>query len=160
MGLGLQVLRAARLAESGHDVQEIARILRAETNAYHLLFFVDTLEYLQRGGRIGRAASLLGSLIQLKPLLRIDEGQVVPFERTRTKSRAVEGLVSFAKGFPHIEELAILYSTDREEAEEVANSLTSAFARERMHLAQFSPVIGTHVGPGAMGVCVFEGETS
>ncbi|MGH2561792.1 MAG: DegV family protein [Thermomicrobiales bacterium] len=158
MGLGLQVLRAAHLASSGHDVREIARRLRAETNAYHLVFFVDTLEYLRLGGRIGRAASLLGSLIQLKPLLRIDEGQIVPFERTRTKARAVAGLKTFVKGFPNIAELAILYSTEREEAERLADSLTSAFARERIHLASFSPVIGTHVGPGAIGVCVFEEE--
>ncbi|MGH2535019.1 MAG: DegV family protein [Thermomicrobiales bacterium] len=160
MGLGLQVVRAARLAASGLGVQDIARRLRAETNAYHLVFFVDTLEYLQRGGRIGRAASLLGSLIQLKPLLRIDEGQIVPFERTRTKARAIEGLKSFVKSFPNIAELAILYSTEQQDAEELADSLTNAFKRDRIHIAQFSPVIGTHIGPGALGVCVYEGEAS
>lgn len=160
MGLGLQVLRASRLIASGLDLHEVNGRLQAETPIYHLVFFVDTLEYLQRGGRIGRAASLLGSLIQLKPLLRIDEGQVVPFERTRTKARAVEGLKSFVKGFPTIAELAVLYSTDREQAERLADGLASAFDRSRMHIAQFSPVIGTHLGPGALGVCVFEGEAT
>jgi DegV family protein with EDD domain len=124
-----------------------------------MVFFVDTLEYLQRGGRIGRAASLLGSLIKLKPLLRVDEGQVVPYERTRTKSRAIQGLKDFAAAFPLIAELAVLYTTDRDEAEQLASDLRSVFPRERMHLAQFGPVIGTHIGPGALGVCVFEGES-
>jgi DegV family protein with EDD domain len=159
MGLGLQVLRAAQMVESGLSLEEIARRLRAEVAQYHLVFFVDTLEFLQRGGRIGRATSLLGSLIQLKPLLRIDEGQVVPFERTRTKARAIQGLRDFAASFPSISQLAVLYSSDQEAAEHLANDLRSVFPREQMHLAQFSPVIGTHVGPGALGVCVFEGES-
>lgn len=159
MGLGLQVLRAAELARTGQNLEAIAKRLRAETNQYHMVFFVDTLEYLQRGGRIGRAASLLGSLIKLKPLLRVDEGQVVPYERTRTKSRAIQGLKDFAAAFPLIAELAVLYTTDRDEAEQLASDLRSVFPRERMHLAQFGPVIGTHIGPGALGVCVFEGES-
>lgn len=157
MGLGLQVLRAAELVAEGRDLEEIARTLTAETANYHLVFFVDTLEYLQRGGRIGRAASLVGSLLKLKPILRIDEGQVVPFERTRTQRKALEGLRDFVRGFPQIERLAVCYSTTTEEASRLADELGAFYPRERIILAQFGPVIGTHVGPGAIGVCVFEG---
>ncbi len=160
MGLGLQVLRAAELAERGLAAPAIAERLRAETAANHIVFFVDTLEFLQRGGRIGRAAALLGGLLQLKPLLRVDEGQVVPFERTRTRARAIQGLVDFVRGLPHVERLSVLYSTSPADAETLADrlALELSLAREAIVVAQMGPVIGTHVGPGAMGVAVFEGE--
>ncbi len=160
MGLGLQVLRAAELAERGLAAPAIAERLRAETAANHIVFFVDTLEFLQRGGRIGRAAALLGGLLQLKPLLRVDEGQVVPFERTRTRARAIQGLVDFVRGLPHVERLSVLYSTSLPDAETLADrlALELSLPREAIVVAQMGPVIGTHVGPGAMGVAVFEGE--
>ena len=160
MGLGLQVLRAAELAERGLAAPAIAERLRAETAANHIVFSVDTLEFLQRGGRIGRAAALLGGLLQLKPLLRVDEGQVVPFERTRTRARAIQGLVDFVRGLPHVERLSVLYSTSLPDAETLADrlALELSLPREAIVVAQMGPVIGTHVGPGAMGVAVFEGE--
>jgi DegV family protein with EDD domain len=157
MGLGFQVLRAAELADRGLDAAEIARRLRAETAEYHVVFFVDTLEYLQKGGRIGKAASLLGTLLNLKPLLRIDEGQVVPFERTRTRAKALAGLIDFVRGLPQVARLAVLSSTTPEEAAALADQLAALFPRDQITLATFSPVIGTHVGPGAMGVAVYEG---
>ena len=160
MGLGLQVLRAAELAERGLATPAIAERLRAETAANHIVFFVDTLEFLQRGGRIGRAAALVGGLLQLKPLLRVDEGQVVPFERTRTRARAIQGLVDFVRGLPHVERLSVLYSTSHPDAETLADrlALELSLPREAIVVTQMGPVIGTHVGPGAMGVAVFEGE--
>ena len=162
MGLGFQVLRGAELAADGLDASAIAERLRAETGLYHLVFFVDTLEYLQRGGRIGRAAALVGGLLNLKPLLRVDEGQIVPFERTRTRARAMQGLVDFVRGLPAVERLSVLYSSTPDEAATLADRLATeaALPRDRIMLAQMSPVIGTHVGPGAMGVAVAEGEGS
>jgi DegV family protein with EDD domain len=160
LGLGFQVLRAADLAAQGRTAAQIADRLRAETALYHLVFFVDTLEYLQKGGRIGRAASVVGGMLKLKPLLRVDEGQIVPFERTRTRARAIEGLKDFVRGFPSVSRLGVLYSTEADQAEALATDLSGVVPRDNMVLAQFSPVIGAHVGPGAMGVCVFEGPTS
>ncbi len=162
MALGLQALRAADLAESGLDAAAIAERLRAETPANHVVFLVDTLEFLQRGGRIGRAAALIGGLLHLKPLLRVDEGQVVPYERTRTRAKAITGLVDFVRALPRIERLSVLYSTDRTEGELLADRLASELGldRERIIIAQLGPVIGTHIGPGAMGVAVFEGEAA
>lgn len=162
LGLGFQVLRAVELAATGMPATHIADRLRSETGSYHLVFFVDTLEYLQRGGRIGKAAAMVGSMLNLKPLLRVDEGQIVPFERTRTRGRARQGLIEFVRGLPRTERLAVVYSTTPEEAEHLAAELsaTTLLHRERVVVAQFGPVIGTHVGPGAMGVGVYEGETS
>ncbi len=162
LGLGFQVLRAAELAADGMTATDIAARLEAETGAYHLVFFVDTLEYLQRGGRIGKAAAMVGSMLNLKPLLRVDEGQIVPFERTRTRGRARRGLIEFARGLPRTERLAVVHSTTPDEAEQLAAELsaTALLPRDRVVVAQFGPVIGTHVGPGAMGVGIYEGETS
>jgi DegV family protein with EDD domain len=159
LGLGFQAVRAAELAAEGLGAAEIAGRLRAETGEYHVVFFVDTLEYLQRGGRIGRAAALLGGFLNLKPLLRVDEGQVVPYERTRTRAKAVQGLVDFVRGLPQVERLGALYSTSEADAAALADRLAEAagVAREAVTITQMGPVIGVHLGPGAMGVAVFEG---
>ena len=160
MALGLQVLRAAELAADGLDAPTIAERLRAEVGRYEIVFFVDTLEYLQRGGRIGKAAAFVGGLLNLKPLLRVDEGQVVPFERTRTRARAIQGVVDFARGLPAIDRLSVIYSSVRADADALADRLAAELnlSPDDILIAQMSPVIGTHVGPGAMGVAVAEGE--
>ena len=162
MGLGLQVLHAAELAAEGLDAGAIADRLRAEVGAYQVVFFVDTLEYLQRGGRIGKAAALIGGLLNLKPILRIDEGQVVPFERTRTRARAIEGVIDFVRGVPRVDRLSVIHSSTPDQAESLADRLAAAVGlpRNDVLIAQMSPVIGTHVGPGAMGVAVAEGEAN
>jgi len=158
LGLGFQVIRAAELARGGLSPTEIGRELRADTASYHLAFFVDTLEYLQKGGRIGRAASLVGSMLHLKPILGVEEGQIVPYERTRTKTKAIEGLAQFVRGFPRIERLGVLYSSDDDDVNQLEARLLGVHTAEPVYRAQFSPVIGTHVGPGAVGACVYTGE--
>lgn len=158
LGLAFQVIRAAELAAAGVSVEEIARRLRGNVAAHHMVFFVDTLEFLQRGGRIGRAASLVGGLLKLKPVLRVDEGAVVPFERTRTRSKAIDALRSFVTDMPSVARLGVLYSTERADAEKLADDLAVRIPRNQIVIVQFSPVIGTHVGPGAMGVCVVEND--
>lgn len=160
LGLGFQVLRAAELARSGLNAREIASRLRAEVNFYHLVFFVDTLDYLKRGGRIGTAASLLGTLLQLKPVLRIDEGLVVPFERARTRARAIESLKDFAADWPDINRLGVLYSTDRAEAERLVERMDVPLPPDRIVVAQLSPVLTSHVGPDVLGICVDVAEVA
>jgi DegV family protein with EDD domain len=158
LGLGFQVIRAAELVTGGLSLTDVATELRANTEKYHLAFLVDTLEYLQKGGRIGRAASLVGSILHLKPILGIEEGQVVPYERTRTKTKAIEGLAEFAQGFPHVSRLGVLYSTSASDADQLEARLIGVPPSKLHYRAQFGPVIGTHVGPGALGICVYTGE--
>lgn len=160
MGLGLQVLNAARAAKEGAEAAEIVRRLQTRAGDYETLFFVDTLDYLRRGGRIGKASALLGSLLDLKPLLRIDEGQVVPAERTRTRARARKELVDFVRGMPGVERLAIMHASMPKEAEAMADEFALTVSREDIIIGQFGPVIGTHLGPGAMGVIVDTGSST
>lgn len=155
-GLGFQALRAVELADQGNDAASIAQVLRNETNRYHVVFFVETLEHLRRGGRIGKAAQLVGSLLQLRPLLRIDEGQVVPFERTRTRSKAIRALKAFALEIGVAEELVVLHNTTPDQAQSLADDLATLTPDRKVLVSQLGPVIDTHIGPEVLGVAVKE----
>lgn len=154
LGLGFQALRAAELADAGQDASTIAQTLRNETGRYHVVFFVETLEHLRRGGRIGKAAQLVGSLLQLRPLLRVDEGQVVPYERTRTRGKAIQALVSFATDELVAEELAVLYNTTPDDAHKLAEMLAPITPDRDVRIVQLGPVIDSHIGPEVLGVAV------
>lgn len=154
--LGFQAIRAAQLADQARPLAEIVGILTAEIDQYHIVFFVETLDHLHRGGRIGKAAQLLGSLLQLKPLLRVEEGQVVPFERSRTRSKATAALIDFARELSEIEQLAVLYNTTPNDAHELAGTLGEILGMEHVPVLHIGPVISTHVGPGVLGIVVQE----
>lgn len=156
LGCGFQALRAAELADQGLDATRIAARLEVERTAYHVIFFVETLEHLRHSGRVSKAASLFGSLLQLKPLLRVDEGQVVPFERTRTRRKALQAVVDFGKSFNDIERVSALYNTTPDDARWVSEQLQGLATKHELPIDQFSPVLGTHVGPGALGLAVQE----
>ena len=155
-GLGFQALRAAALADQGLDAAGIGATLAAETASYHVVFFVETLEHLRRGGRIGKAAQLLGSMIRLRPLLRVEGGQIVPFERTRTRSRATAALIDFARDAASVERAAVFYNTTPEDADTLAGHLAEVTKTE-VEAIQVGLVISTHVGPGVLGVVLKEG---
>jgi DegV family protein with EDD domain len=155
-GLGFQALRATELAAEGHDVHAIAETLRNEIGRYHLVFFVETLEHLRRGGRIGKAAQMMGTLLQLKPLLRLDEGVIVPFERTRTRSKAVKALEGFAEEIGPADAYSVLYNTTPADAELLAQTLGVRTPQTPPVLTKVSPVIATHIGPAVLGIVVKE----
>jgi DegV family protein with EDD domain len=156
MGLGWQAVRAAELAGAGMDLAAIADILRVETSRYEVVFFVDTLEHLRRGGRIGRAATMIGEALDLKPLLRIDEGQVVPLDRARTYARAVDALVAAVKEMGTVEHVAALHSSDAAAGRMLAAKLIAEAELDpsQVVVACIGPGVATHIGPGALGVAV------
>jgi DegV family protein with EDD domain len=158
LGLGFQVLRAAELSASGLELSEIALRLRANVTAFHLAFFVDTLDHLRRGGKVGTAATLAGTLLKLKPVLHVDEGQIVPLERTRTRARALAALDHFARDWPNINRLGVLYSSNRGYADELVDRLAVDLPADRIVISQIGPVLSAHVGPDAVGVCIDEAE--
>jgi DegV family protein with EDD domain len=153
---GLQVVRARELADQAIPLADIVRTLRAETNSYHLVFFAETLEYLHRGGRIGKAAALFGSILQLKPLLRVEEGMVIPFERTRTRKKALAGLESFADSFGTIERAAGLHITTPDDAQALIDKIRPRAAHVDIPIGRIGPVLALHIGPGAVGVVIKE----
>jgi DegV family protein with EDD domain len=158
MALGFMALNAAKAAAAGESLDDIAEQVRGMIPQTHILFFVDTLDYLQKGGRIGKAQALVNTMLNVKPLLRLEDGEIYPVERLRTRAKALERLYEFVADFPKIEELAILYSTTPNEANTLAKRVDVVFPRPRIQLLPYGPVLGVHVGPGAMAVVVYEGE--
>ena len=158
IGLGLQVRRARSLVDDGHALDEIVSTLESERSQYHLIFFADTLEFLQRGGRIGKASQLVGSILKIKPLLIVVDGEVEAYERTRSRSRAIEGLIEYARQFPAIDQLAILHDgTIQEDVDTIERGLADRIPESSVIVSQYGPIIATHVGPKALGLCVFTG---
>ena len=120
-------------------------------------FFVllDTLEYLEKGGRIGKARSLLGGLLNIKPLIRIENGEVREMGKERTRRKAIGRLLKMCETFPHIEKLAILHSTSPREAQSLSEELSNLYPNAGNPIvAQAGAVIGTYSGPGALGIAL------
>jgi DegV family protein with EDD domain len=157
MGMGLTVLAAARMAKAGVPAEEIVREVHHRVQHTHSVFFVDTIEHLDRSGRVSVASNLLSSMSRIKPLLLIDEGHIVPYERTRTRAKAIDGLYTFIEDFPNVHEVAVMYSTTPEDVEKLLDKLMLIFPREEVLCAEYGPALGTHLGPGAMGVAAYEG---
>ena len=157
MSYGLLAMAAAREAKAGASLDQVAEMVRRSVPQTHILFMVDTLKYVVRGGRVSRTRGLLGSVLWVKPLLTLKDGHLTVSTVARTRAKAIERLYDFATGFPHVIEAAVPYTTDREEAEALASRLRVALAGVPVHLARVGPALGTHAGPGAMGVVVREG---
>ncbi len=157
MGMGLVVLTAAQAIKDGATPDEVFQLINGMIRHTHIAFFVDTMDYLERSGRLSIASSVLGSMQRIKPLMILDEGEIVPYERTRTRAKAIEGLYTFIEDFPHVQNVTILYSTTPEDVEKLQEKIEPIFPREQIQVAQFGPGTAIHLGPGSMGVVVFEG---
>ncbi len=157
MGMGLTVLAAARMAQAGASIDEIVREVHFRVQHTHSVFFLDTVEYLDRSGRVSMSPNFASSMSRIKPLLLIDEGHIVPYERTRTRAKAIDGLFTFVEDFPGVREVAIMYSTSPEDVDKLLDKLMLIFPRDQVLIAEYGPAVSTHLGPGAMGVAVFEG---
>ncbi|KAB8142643.1 DegV family protein [Chloroflexia bacterium SDU3-3] len=157
MALGLVAIHAARAVRDGIEPAACAQLINQLIQHCHMVFFVDTIEHLEHGGRLAMAQSVLGSMQRIKPLMLLDEGEIVPYERTRTRAKAIEGLYTFVEDFPRVEEVIAMYATTPEDVEKFMEKVDPIFPRDRVQTMQFSPSIGAHLGPGAMGVAVFEG---
>ncbi len=152
VALGTQAIRLKDMALADDDVEDLTATIAAERDRYQTVFFVDGLEHLRRGGRIGKAAQLLGTVLQLRPLLRLEEGQIVPFERTRTRSRAIEALEQFARDAGAIDRAAVIYTSEPQDAADLATKVAAATGLTNVPTIQAGPVISAHVGPGMLGV--------
>ena len=152
--LGLICISAAKAAQAGANIDELDDVVRSNMQRVDLRMAFDTLEYLKRGGRIGTAQALLGSVLKMNPVLTIKDGYTEAVARARSRAKAIELLYDFAMSFSHIEEMTIEDATTPDEAEMLADSLSAKFPRERIYRTKVSPVVGTHVGPHVLAVSV------
>jgi DegV family protein with EDD domain len=158
LGLTFVTLAAARVAREGGDIEQIRAAVERTVRNIRIYVMVDTLEYLRRGGRIGRARAFLGTMLRVKPLLSLRDGEVHPEERVRTKVRAMERLFQIATSYPKVREVAIGYSTNPQDAHDFELRLAAVMPQVNILVTRVGPVIGTHVGPGALAFGLLEGE--
>jgi len=150
MSVGLIVIAAAEMAKAGESMDKIVEAAKQAIPKTYLFFLLDTLEYLKRGGRIGKAKALMGSILSVKPMLTIKDGELVPAGQARTRAKGMDKLFDFVENAGNIQDLAVVYNTTPDEAQALAERLGSVFTREKIRIARVGPGLGVHGGPGAM----------
>ena len=154
IAMALVVVEAAELAGQGMSYQEVAEQVRRNLSRTTTFFALDTLEYLQKGGRIGKAQAFVGSLLSVKPLLTLEDGEVHPLERPRNHRRAMQRLIDLTREKAPAARLGIIYSTDEQWADDLRGSLSDLMPEEQILMARFGPALGVYVGPRAVGVAI------
>ncbi|HEY3059427.1 MAG TPA: DegV family protein [Chloroflexota bacterium] len=154
IGISWLVELAARLAEEGKELAEIVQQVEEARPRLRILALVETLEFLQRGGRIGRAAALAGTLLSVKPILSVRDGEVAPVERVRTMNSALRRLVELVVAMGPVERIGVIDGDAGPNAAEAARQLQEKFAELTIDRGELGPVVGTHGGPGLVGVAV------
>ncbi|MFC2026440.1 DegV family protein [Chloroflexota bacterium] len=158
IAVGLMAIQASKMAGSGMSLQKILDELNKIIPNVHLLILFDTLKYLVKGGRVGKAKGLVGSVLNVKPLLAMKDGELVPSGQVRTRSKGIDRLLDFVKNATEIQDLAILHSTTLDEAQALVERTSSMFPKERTILARLGPGLGVHGGPGILAVALREKE--
>jgi DegV family protein with EDD domain len=160
MAMGFQVLAAARAAQEGATLAECKALAEKAIQCTGVVFAVNTLEFLHRGGRIGGGARFLGTALNIKPILELRDGRVEALERVRTRKRSLARLVELVKertvGKQPIR-VAVLHANAPEEAREVLEQASQELSAVESVFSEVSPVIGTHAGPGTIGVAYMAG---
>ena len=157
MGLGWLVIAAARAAQAGQSLAQIVALVEDMMPRVRLFAALDTLEYLRKGGRVGKTVAVLGTLLNIKPLVEVRDSAVLPLERVRTRRRSVQRLIELTAELGPLEELAVLHSNASQEARRLAEEISSLHPLERILIVEAGVIIGTHAGPNGLGVaCVVD----
>lgn len=158
MGLGFIVMAAARAAAAGKPVEEVVATAKRLREPMNVLFAVDTLEYLHRGGRIGGAKRLLGTALNIKPILYVDDGAVEALAQARGKRKAITQMLDYAAeqvNGSRIAEAAVIHMDAADEADRLATKIKERFGIATVYQSTVSPVIGAHTGPGTVGIVFY-----
>jgi DegV family protein with EDD domain len=150
IALGIMAMEAAGQASKGGTLQHIVETTKGSIPRIHLLGMFDTLKYLYLGGRIGKGKALMGSMLNVRPLLALKDGEMVPVGRARTRSKGIERLQAFVEGASDLEDVIIVHSTTPDDANAIADRFGSFFPRERIVIARLGAVLGVHTGPGTL----------
>jgi DegV family protein with EDD domain len=153
LGLGMQVIHAQKCFAEGKDMAQTLYELAEIRRRMRLIFAVDTLEYLARGGRISQLSKRLGNLLQLKPVLHLEEGRIEVLDKVRTRSKAVQRILEiFYKEASQAQQVGILHIDAPTEGQQLAQKVQEYYHGPLL-LAQCGAVIGSHAGPGTVGIC-------
>jgi len=149
MGLGLVSIAAARLAKAGEDLPIIMDEIKKAILEIRMFGIFDSLKYLLLGGRISKAKALVGTLLNVKPVITMRDGELLQVGLARTRSKGVERLLDIINNL-NLQELAIIHSTTPEEASSLKERVSSMLDKSRIHLARLGPALGVHGGPGSL----------
>ena len=153
VGLRAVVEAAAERAREGAPLEDVTAAARSVMDRSHVFVTLDTLEYLQKGGRIGRANAFLGTALRIKPIIHIDGGEVAPFDRVRTRSKAVKRIEEVVLEDKTLERLFVIYSTDDASARKLIDDVSRHLPHTRIDVIQTGPTVGAYLGPNALGIC-------
>ena len=155
MAQGFIVIEAARAAQAGTGLNEILEQIERNKTRVDMRATLDTLEYLKRGGRIGKAQAFLGSMLKVNPIITLRDGVVEPAGRAHSRGKAIDALFDFAASYKHIDGLAVEGAACPEDVERLVERLGAIFPKEKIIRTRTTPVIGTHTGPGLLLLAVF-----
>ncbi len=143
---------AAAAAAAGGRLEQVAQAAQDAMARTHLFVTLETLEYLQKGGRIGRARAWFGGVLSIKPVLAIVDGEIVPLERVRTHSRAISRVIELAAAQSHVSDVTLLHSAPDADVEAVRTRLAEAMPQARLRVGWLGAVVGVYAGPNAIGI--------
>ena len=159
--MAFMVLAAARAAKTGMPLEECVKVVETVRDHTQVFFALDTLEFLHRGGRIGGASRFLGTALKLKPILILEDGKIEALEKVRTSKRAHERLIELVEAEVSnkspINFLGVVHAAAEETAQELLKVIEQKFEPDELMFATLSPVLGTHTGPGTIGIAYVAG---
>lgn len=159
MGEGLVAVAAARAAQSGADLAGVVGAAEDALARARMLGLLDTLEYLQKGGRIGRARAMVGTLLKVKPIITVEDGLVHEFGKERTRARGLAAMQGFAQQQGPLEEASVMYTTSDAGLEGLTRALDEALPEGKSPIiARMGPVLGVYVGPNAVGLSLLTAQ--
>lgn len=160
-GLSILATAAAEAANKGASLDDIVRLVRGMIPHIYMIFYVETMDYLERSGRIGKAQAILGSMLNIKPILFIEDGDIIPLEKVRTTDKAIEKLFEFVAEFDNLEQTAIIQRGKKpnKEAKALQDRLVQSFPDLQFPIIQYGPDLASRIGPNALGIVVYEGLT-
>ena len=158
MSLGWLVILAARAAKEAASLAQVRALVENAKARVHIIAMLDTLDYAQRGGRLGKGAALIGSMLNVKPLVSAVHSEIVPVENVRTQKRALERLAEIVLASGPIKELAVIHADALAHAQSLQKMLAQTFPIDQIVMSETGPVLGTHTGPGAVGIAWLTGR--
>jgi DegV family protein with EDD domain len=158
IGFGLSVLAAAREAQAGKNLERVTQATRQAILHIHDRSMADTLKYAVKGGRVNRAYGLIGTVLRVKPILGMRDGSAFLAGVARTKAKALQRLYEFAASFPRVQEIALGYTTEYDDARNLAQRLKTTFPDVPVYIARVCPAVAVYGGPGSLGIGVRESQ--
>ncbi|CAI83271.1 MULTISPECIES: DegV family protein [Dehalococcoides] len=156
MGTGLLAIYAAELAKTGLNLKELSQAISQKLDDCHPIMYFDTLTYLHKGGRMGKAQSLVGTMLSIKPILKMEDGIICPLSKVRSPRAGMDYLYKFINSYPKIKYLAVEHATSPEDADELVERLGNILPKEQIFRSRIGPVVGTYTGANAVAVTVLE----